>query len=85
MAQFTWEGKTRGGESRSGVLEAKSVAEVEQRIRAMGLRILERALLARGTAVRHDPDRLAETVYYAFRRWRAPAARNRGGGGSDLS
>ncbi len=37
MAQFMWEGRTRGGESRSGVLDAKSAAEVEQRIRSMGL------------------------------------------------
>lgn len=64
---------------------AEPVRSDLKRIRAMGLRVLERALLARGTAVRHDPDRLAETVRYAFRRWRAPAARNRGGGGSDLS
>lgn len=64
---------------------AEPVRSDLRRIRNMGLRIIERALLASGTVVRHDPDRLAATVHYAFRRWRVPVARNRGGGGSDLS
>ncbi len=37
MAAFVWEGRTRSGEVRNGVMEAKSAAEVEQRLRSMGL------------------------------------------------
>lgn len=37
MASFVWEGRTRSGEMRNGVMDAKNAAEVEQRLRSMGL------------------------------------------------
>ncbi|RME21483.1 MAG: type II secretion system F family protein [Deltaproteobacteria bacterium] len=37
MGAFVWEGRTRSGEVRNGVMEAKNAAEVEQRLRSMGL------------------------------------------------
>jgi len=37
MASFVWEGRTRSGETRNGVMDAKNAAEVEQRLRTMGL------------------------------------------------
>ncbi len=37
MAAFTWEGVTKSGESRNGVMEAKSADEAKQRIKAQGI------------------------------------------------
>ncbi len=37
MATFVWEGKTRGGELRNGVIEAKDAAEVERKLRAQAI------------------------------------------------
>jgi len=37
MPTFIWEAKTKAGESRSGMMDAKSAAEAEQRIKGMGL------------------------------------------------
>jgi uncharacterized cofD-like protein len=42
---------------------------------ALGLRIFEDALLARGRVVRHDPDRLAQAVYNAYLSWRVPGGK----------
>ncbi|HSD90824.1 MAG TPA: type II secretion system F family protein [Kofleriaceae bacterium] len=39
MARFTWEGTTRGGEKRRGVMEADSRAIVEERLRGDGLAV----------------------------------------------
>jgi uncharacterized cofD-like protein len=45
------------------------------RIASLGLNIFEDALLARGRVVRHDPDRLAEAVYKAYKTRKDPSAR----------
>jgi type IV pilus assembly protein PilC len=37
MAEFVWEGKTKAGEARNGVMEAKSADEVNQRLAAQGV------------------------------------------------
>src|SRR3954471_20735183 len=37
MAKFQWEGTTRAGEKRKGVIEADSAAVVEERLRGDGL------------------------------------------------
>ena len=50
------------------------VATDRERITALGLRIFEKPLLARGRAVRHDPDRLAEAVYQAYCCWKRARA-----------
>ncbi len=39
MAKFQWEGTTRAGEKRKGVMEAASAAEVESRLRGDGMAI----------------------------------------------
>ncbi len=39
MAKFQWEGTTRAGEKRKGVMEAASGSEVEQRLRGDGLTV----------------------------------------------
>ena len=38
------------------------------RITALGLKVFEEALLARGRVIRHEPDLLAEAVYKTYRR-----------------
>src|SRR6201989_741066 len=37
MAQFAWEGRTRAGEVRKGVMEAEAEPEVANRLRAQGI------------------------------------------------
>jgi len=37
MPAFVWEGRTRGGELRNGLMEAKDIAEVEQRLRSQAI------------------------------------------------
>jgi type IV pilus assembly protein PilC len=37
MATFVWEGRTRGGELRNGIIEAKDAAEVERKLRAQAI------------------------------------------------
>lgn len=37
MASFAWEGKTKAGEVRNGVMDAKSVDEVNQKLKAQGI------------------------------------------------
>jgi len=39
MAKFQWEGTTRAGEKRKGVMAAESATEVEQRLRSDGLNV----------------------------------------------
>jgi type IV pilus assembly protein PilC len=39
MAKFTWEGTTRSGEKRKGVMEADSATVVEERLRSDGLNV----------------------------------------------
>ncbi|MFH1574582.1 MAG: gluconeogenesis factor YvcK family protein [Acidobacteriota bacterium] len=48
---------------------ARTVPAELQRIRGMGLRIMQRPLLARGSVVRHNPARLAQAVQGACARW----------------
>lgn len=63
---------------------AEPVVTDLRRIRKMGLRVMQRPLLARAKVVRHDPDLLAKAVQGAYGRWRdLPAgARAETGGGS---
>ncbi|MBW1872598.1 MAG: type II secretion system F family protein, partial [Deltaproteobacteria bacterium] len=37
MPAFVWEGRTRGGELRNGLMEAKNIADVEQRLRSQAI------------------------------------------------
>ncbi|HEY0250966.1 MAG TPA: type II secretion system F family protein, partial [Kofleriaceae bacterium] len=37
MAKFQWEGTTRAGEKRKGVIEAESASSAEERLRSDGL------------------------------------------------
>jgi type II secretory pathway component PulF len=39
MARFAWEGTTRSGEKRRGVIEAESKAVVEERLRGDNIQI----------------------------------------------
>ena len=39
MAAFAWEGRTRGGEVRSGVMEVQSEIDVQSRLRQMGISV----------------------------------------------
>ncbi len=50
---------------------SKPVAADHERIANLGLAILEEPLLARGRAVRHDPNLLADAVYKAGCRWKS--------------
>ena len=50
-----------------------SVASDHERLRNLGLDILECDLLSQEKAVRHDPGRLAAAVHAAYARWKAPA------------
>lgn len=45
-----------------------------ERIAALGLKVFEDALLARGRVIRHDPDLLAEAVYKTYRHGKAGRA-----------
>jgi len=37
MAAFVWEGRTRAGELRNGVIDAKNLAEAEKKLRAQAI------------------------------------------------
>jgi len=56
---------------------AEPVLSDVDRVRAMGMRVFEADLLARGSTVRHDPLQLAGALRLAYRQYRSSLSRNR--------